>query len=299
MRVFVIGAAGMLGSAFHNYFMKNNIEAKEYDINLTDPYINYLDIRNYYDLCNEVDNFNPDLIINLAALTDLEFCEKNSENCYATNYHGTENLAILSSRYDVPYIYISTAGVFDGVKDSYSCFDKPNPINLYGHSKYLGELAVQSLCDKFFIFRAGWMMGGGLGKNGKDKKFLKKIFNQIQSGEKTLYVVDDKYGTPTYTEDFAKNVMRVFKTQRYGLYNQTNTGFGSRLDVAQYFLECLGIEKKIKIKKVNSDYFSKDFFANRPESEKLINFNLRQIDLEMPNWKNSLHEYVCSEDIKI
>ena len=135
-------------------------------------------------------------MINLAALTDLEHCELNARDAWLTNALGAENAATIARQLDIPVIQISTAGIVDGAQDLYNDFELPNPLGIYAKSKYYGELVVQRLNPKHFVFRAGWMMGGG---PEKDKKFVNKIFKQIVAGSTELKVVGDKLGTPTYT----------------------------------------------------------------------------------------------------
>ena len=132
-------------------------------------------------------------------------------------------------------------------------------------------------------------MGGG---PKKDKKFIKKIYNQIKNGKEELFVVDDKLGTPTYTVNFAEAILKVIQTGYYGLYNQVCGGSCSRLDVAKEFVELLGLTDKIKITKVSSDYFSQEYFAPRPYSEKLVNLKLisRSINY-MKDWRECLRDY--------
>jgi len=187
-------------------------------------------------------------------------------------------------------VYVSTAGIFDGEKDYYDDWDTPNPINVYGRSKYLGEKYVTYNMMKYFVCRAGWMMGGGY---YKDKKFIRKIIKQIIDGKEELYVVDDKLGTPTYTYDFAKNVLELLKTNYYGVYNMVCDGDCSRYDVAVEIIKLLNKEEKVMIHKVNSEYFSKEYFVNRPRSEKLLNMklNLRNLN-KMGNWRVKLKEYI-------
>ena len=117
------------------------------------------------------------------------------------------------------------------------------------------------------IARAGWMMGAG---PKKDKKFVQKIIQQIKNGEKELYVVDDKFGTPTYTQDFAKNVKLLLEKEFWGVYNMVCEGVTSRLEVAQEILNILTLQDEIKITKVTSEFFKKEYFTKRPSSERLI-----------------------------
>ena len=123
-------------------------------------------------------------MINLAALTDLEYCELNPKIAWETNALGQENICLAAQALNAAVVYISTAGIFDGKKEFYDDFDIPNPINVYGKSKYHGEVITPKLAEKHFVFRAGWMMGGG---PRKDKKFINKIFKQLQSGKKELF----------------------------------------------------------------------------------------------------------------
>lgn len=142
---------------------------------------------------------------------------------------------------------------------------------------------------QYYVFRAGWMMGGG---THKDKKFVNRIFKQIKNGEKELFVVGDKLGTPTYTNDFAESMFKILETDYYGLYNMVCQGSGSRHDVAREFLRCLELSDKIKINIVDSDYFNKEYFAPRPPSEKLINLKLANRGLLfMRHWQTCLAEY--------
>lgn len=278
----------MLGQAVYNTFSKECTVLAS-DIDLNESWLEYCDVRDLKSVLKMSLEFKPDLLINLAALTDLEYCEKNSEDSWLTNGLGQENICLAAKRLDIPVVYISTAGIFDGEKEYYHDFDVPNPLSIYGKSKYYGETITQSLANKHFIFRAGWMMGGG---TRKDKKFINKIFKQIKSGAKELFVVDDKLGTPTYTHDFANSMYKILCTDYFGLYNMVCEGSGSRYDVALEFLKCLRLEDKIKINIVKSDYFKKEYFAPRPLSEKLINLKLRKREIfYMRDWRECLAEY--------
>ena len=287
----ITGCGGMLGEAVYHRFNKN-CQVFGSDIDLNEDWLEFLDIRDLDALLKTTSKINPDLIINLAALTDLEYCEKNSDNSWLTNGLGQENICLAAKRLNIPAVYISTAGIFDGKQEYYNDFDTPNPLSIYGKSKYYGEILTQRLLDRFFIFRAGWMMGGG---PKKDKKFINKIFKQIKDGKKELFVVDDKLGTPTYTVDFANSIFKIIQTDFYGLYNMVCSGSGSRYDVACDFVKCLGLDKDIKVTIVDSDYFKQEYFAPRPFSEKLINMKLdkRRI-MFMRDWRICLSEYAKS-----
>ena len=278
----------MLGEAVYEYFSERTT-VKATDIDVNTDWLSYADVRDYQDMDQSIREFGPDLIINLAALTDLEYCEKNAENSWLTNALGAENLALIAGHLDVPLVYICTAGIVDGAQDIYNDFDAPNPLSIYAKSKYHGELFVQRHLRKHFIFRAGWMMGGG---PEKDKKFVNKIYKQIADGSTELFVVDDKLGTPTYTVSFAEGIFKVVESDLYGLYNQVCGGDCSRYDVAVEFVRLLGLEDKVKVTKVSSDHFKAEYFAPRPRSEKLVNMklNARKINY-MPDWKDALALY--------
>jgi dTDP-4-dehydrorhamnose reductase len=285
--VLIVGCGGMLGQAVY-HTLKTNYNVLATDIDLNEDWLQYLDIRDLDALLKAADSFKPDIIINLAAYTDLEYCEKNAEASYITNGLGQENICLVANRYDIPLVYISTAGIFDGKQEYYNDFELPIPLSVYGKSKYYGELFTMNSVKKYYIFRAGWMMGGLT----KDKKFINKIYKQLQAGQKELFVVDDKLGTPTYTWDFARSISKIMTTEYYGLYNMVCEGSGSRYEVATEFIKNLNLTDKVKINIVPSDYFKQDYFAPRPASEKLINLKLKTRNiLFMRDWHICLKEY--------
>jgi len=279
----------MLGESFYKVFSKNYL-LKCTDIDLNDVWLKYLDFRDFAKYRKDVLDFNPDYLFHLGAYTDLEFCEKNIEETYSTNTISVENATFIANKMNIPLLYISTAGIFDGKKNVYDDWDLPNPIGHYARSKYAAEKFVINNARKYFIFRAGWMMGGG---PKKDKKFIQKIIKQIKDGKKELFIVDDKFGTPTYTYDFAKNTEALIDTDNFGLYNMACEGNTSRYDVAEEILKILNLNNSIKLTKVNSDYFSKVFFAKRPNSENLLNKELNKKGLNlMRPWRDTLKEYL-------
>ncbi len=278
----------MLGEAVYKEFSaKSTVLAT--DIDLNESWLSLLDVRNTDDVSKVVSDFRPDYIIHLAALTDMEFCERNIENAYKTN---TESVLFLSRealKRNIPFLYISTAGIFDGEKDVYVEEDIPNPLSVYGKSKYFGELVARSI-PKSIVIRAGWMMGGG---PKKDKKFINKIVKQLNQGSKKLHVVSDKHGTPCYTYDLARSMFYLLNEEKYGLYHGTCDGSGSRLDVARLLVENLGLSKDVEIVEVDSDYYKKDYFAPRPFSEKLENRALKALSPGLTrDWRICLKEYV-------
>lgn len=273
----------MLGRAAYEVLSRHyNVTAT--DIDLNEPWLSGLDVRDMDDWERVFSDTMFSKIFHLAALTDLEYCEKNPQDAWLTNALGTENATIMAKRYGCELIYISTAGIFSGV-GLYDDFSEPYPVSVYAKSKYYGENIAKTV-PVHYVFRAGWMMGGG----DKDKKFISKIFNQIKAGADTLYVVNDKLGTPTYTHDFMQNMIKVIDGGYIGLYNQVCGGDCSRYDVAVAMVNILGLD--IEVVAVKSDHFP-EYSAPRPRSERLVNLKLNTCGLNgMRHWRVCLEEYL-------
>lgn len=286
-KLFIAGANGMLGTTLQNSFECGDCLLTDIE---TSESIIFCDIRNIEETAKMVREYKPEIIFNFAALVDLEYCETNKDDCYLTNTIASINLFNLARDMDIPYVFISTAGIFGNDKEFYTEEDQPYPLSAYGKSKYYTEqLLLNQEYEKYWIFRAGWMMGGG---PEKDKKFVNKIMKKVKSGFKELHVVDDKLGVPTYTKDFAKSIMRhIDEDLPYGLYNMVSQGEASRYETAVEINSHLNLG--LTINKVDSDYYNEEYFAPRPYSEKLINDKLNKIDRNyMREWKVCLHEYL-------
>jgi len=288
-KIYIAGCGGMLGEAFYNKF-NHDYNLKCTDIDVNEDWLNFLDFRDYESYSKDVNNFKPNWLFHLGAYTDLEFCELHEEDTYITNTKSVKHAVKIANDLNIPILYISTAGIFDGHKEVYDESDKPNPKGHYAKSKYLGEKYVIENANEYLICRAGWMMGGG---PSKDKKFIQKIMKQIKDEKKEIYVVNDKMGTPTYTHDFAANVKLLIENDYRGLFNMVCDGLTSRLEVANGLIQELNLQDKINIKEVNSEYFAEEYFADRPACERLINKRLNDIELNiMRDWRVALNEYI-------
>lgn len=279
----------MLGEAFYQQF-SNGYELCCTDIDVNETWLSYLDFRNLDAYRKEVKKFKPDYLFHLGAYTDLEYCEQHIEDTYATNTTSVENAVYIANELDIPLLYISTAGIFDGSKLEFDDWDLPNPMGHYARSKYAGERFVVENVRCHLVCRAGWMMGGG---PRKDKKFVQKLMKQLKDGRKELHIVNDKLGTPTYTHDFALNVRQILEQELWGLYNMVCDGSSSRFEVAQELIRILGKGEDIQIHEVTSEFFKKEYFAKRPPSERLVNVKLKLRSLNsMRDWKVALREYI-------
>ena len=300
MKIYILGCGGMLGDAVYKHFSQDHkVLATDLVANhtrtavtiqdpLLDKWLEYRDVRDYHAMHYDCSEFRPDIIINLAAMTSLEECESYTKNAIDTNACGSANCAMLAAKYDIPYVYISTAGIFDGKQEYYADWDTPNPQWVYGKTKYWGELVAQST-PQHIVLRCGWQMGSG----PKDKKFIGKVWKQIKAGAKELNVVIDKQGTPTYVKDFTLQIDKLIDTKTYGVFNAVCKGEASRYDVAVEFVRLLGLQDEIKINIVDSSFWAEEYYAVRPASEKLLTKRLDVAGLNvMRPWKESLSEYV-------
>jgi len=288
-KIYMAGSGGMLGSSFYDVF-KESYDVKCTDIDVNSDWLSYMDFRDLQSYEKDVVDFNPDYLFHLGAYTSLEYCENHPDDTYLTNTIAVENAVYIANKLNIPLLYISTAGIFDGEKELYDDWDTPNPLGVYARSKYMGERFVVENALRYLVCRAGWMMGSG---PNKDKKFIQKLMQQLKDGKTELNIVNDKDGTPTYTVDFAKNCKALITEECWGLYNMVCGGETSRLEVTQELLKILGVESSVKINEVDSSYFSAEYFAARPPNERLVNrkLNLRGQN-HMRDWKLALREYI-------
>lgn len=291
-RVLITGCGGMLGSALYPDFAARFPLVVASDLDVSEPWLAALDVTDATALCAAFDLIEPDLVLHLAAKTDLEFCEREAAVASAANHLATRMIAHLCAARDIDLVYISTAGVFDGTKaEPYCEDDAPNPLMIYGETKFQGEEAVRSICKRHYVVRAGWMIGGG---RGKDKKFVAKIIEQLEQGAHVIHAVADRLGTPTYTRDFSQTLLQLIETGAYGTYHMVCEGSGSRLDVAQAIVDFLGADAQVKA--VDSSFFSDRYFAPRPVSEIMVNARLDALGIRtMRPWREALREYLEQE----
>jgi dTDP-4-dehydrorhamnose reductase len=178
-RALLIGVGGMLGEAMYHAVSDVYSEVLATDIDVNEPWLSYLDVRDIYALEEVFRTFKPTIVYNLAALTDLEYCEEHPHEAWETNAIGAENVVLLAEKYGAQVVYISTAGIFGGEKEFFTDLDTPLPLSYYAKAKYHGERYVETCASRYFVFRAGWMMGGGV---RKDKKFINKVYKQLKEG---------------------------------------------------------------------------------------------------------------------
>lgn len=298
MKVLITGASGMLANDIIKELLNSGKEVFGEDILLAkgDKYIRLPDIKeiDIYDLAAMDEWFThekPDYVFHLAAETDVDICHQKEEHAYKVNYIGTENIALMCLKHHVRLLYISTAAVFDGSKHTpYTEDDEPEPskaANVYGRSKLLGEMAIKRFLNKYFIVRAGWLVGGW----ELDKKFVYKIVRQLRSGADKLRVVNDKFGSPTFTSDFAANLLPLLASERYGIYHMVNKGTASRYEIALKIVDLMGLKDKVRVLPITSEEFILP--APRPRSEMMRNLHLELIGIDhMPPWEDSLEKYI-------
>ena len=274
MKVLVTGANGQLGYDVVKELQKQNIECcgatrKDFDIvdfEATEKFIT---------------NYMPDVVIHCAAYTAVDKAEDEQGLCYLVNTSATENIAQICKKIDAKMVYISTDYVFDGTKDGfYEVDDKPNPINVYGKTKLLGEQAVQKILNKYFIVRISWVFG----EHGNN--FVKTML-RLGKERKELNVVADQYGSPTYTADLAPLLVEMIKTNKYGIYHATNEGVCSWAEFAEEIFRTIGWNVKVNYISTE-EYLTK---AKRPLNSKLSTKKLEGFK-EMNTLKICLIQFV-------
>lgn len=270
--ILVTGSNGQLGYDVIKELKNRGIDfigTSRSDFNLTD----YEDAEKY------ILNIKPECIIHCAAYTNVNKAEDEKELCYKVNIDGTENIAKICNKLNAKMIYISTDYVFDGTKDSeYEVNDKPNPLSVYGNSKYEGELKVKENLDKYFIVRTSWVFG----RHGNN--FVKTML-RLGKEKDSIDVVCDQIGSPTYTVDLAKLLCDMALSNNYGIYHASNEGFCSWAEFAEEIMKQAELNCEINYIKSN-EYKTK---AVRPLDSKLSKKSILDNGFEsLPKWTLAL-----------
>lgn len=284
-RMFVTGAGGMVGSYVTEVFA-------DYQLVLTDRADGFtpLDVRDPAAVMDAVGAAQPAVVLHLAAATDVDRCEREPDWAFHSNAIGTQNVALACQRHGATLVYVSTGGVFPGTQvEPYTEFDTPAPVNVYGRAKLAGEQIVESLLQRFFVVRAGWMIGGGV----KDKKFVGTMIQLMRNGPGPVRAVHDKVGSPTYGRELLSGIRQLISTQYYGRYHLANQGSASRYDIALEIRGILGLSS-VSIEPVSSAHFP--LSAPRGRSEALRNMKLELLGMNpMRPWQEALRNYVETE----
>lgn len=242
-----------------------------------------VDITNFSQITDFISSHKPDVVINCAAYTAVDACEQNVDLAFRVNGEGVKNLAIACEKAGAELVHISTDYVFDGEKGTpYIEFDKTNPQNVYGMSKLYGERALANHMSRFYMLRIQWLYGAG-GNN-----FVKTMLKLAGEG-KPVRVVDDQFGSPTFTKDVASLIERMIMTGQYGIYHATNSGGISWYQFAKDIFEAAGLD--VDLAPVTSEQFVRP--AKRPKYSVLDNMALRLASFQpMRPYREALEEYI-------
>lgn len=282
MKVLVTGANGQLGYDVVKELQKQNIEC--YGALRQD-----FDIVDFEATENFIKNYMPDAVIHCAAYTAVDKAEDEQGLCYLVNASATENIAEICKKINAKMLYISTDYVFDGTKDDfYEVDDKPNPINVYGKTKLLGEQAVQRILNKYFIVRISWVFG----EHGNN--FVKTML-RLGKERKEINVVADQYGSPTYTADLAPLLVEMIQTEKYGVYHATNEGVCTWAEFAEEIFKIAGMNVKVN-HITTAEYPTR---AIRPMNSRLSKTSLVINNFKtLDNWEIALGKYIKNKSIK-
>ena len=278
MRVLVTGVKGQLGYDVVNEMKKRGIEPVGVDVE-------EMDITDKAACDKVITEANVDAVIHCAAYTAVDAAEDNVEICMKVNAEGTRNIAEVCKKLDIKMMYISTDYVFDGQGERpWEPDDERNPLNVYGQSKYEGELAVEELVEKFFTVRIAWVFG----VNGKN--FIKTML-RIGKERGAATVVCDQIGSPTYTYDLARLLVDMIQTDKYGRYHATNEGLCSWYEFACEIFRAAGMDE-VKVTPVPSSEYPASK-AKRPMNSHISKQKLSDNGFErLPQWQDAVARYL-------
>lgn len=276
MKVLVTGTKGQLG-----YDVVNELEKRGHTAVAVD--IEEMDITDAVSGERVIAEAEVEAVIHCAAYTAVDAAEDNVEICRRVNAEGTENIAKVCKKLDLKMIYISTDYVFDGEGERpWEPDDERHPLNVYGQTKYEGELAVEKYLEKYFIVRIAWVFG----VNGKN--FIKTMLKLSETHEE-LNVVDDQVGSPTYTYDLAVLLVDMVESDKYGRYHATNEGLCTWYEFAKEIFRQAGVE--VKVNPVTSDMFPAK--AKRPKNSRMSKEKLDANGFHrLPTWQDALERYL-------
>ena len=277
MRIVITGSKGMLGydlvERLKTRYVIIGLDLDDFDI-VDGDVIDYISIQ------------KPDFLFHLAAYTSVDKAEEERERVYNVNVNGAKNIAMACKAMDIPMVFISTDYIFDGTKETpYTEDDYPRPINYYGETKSEAEKLITKLLKKVFIVRTSWLFG----KNGKN--FVKAI-TSLPMKKESIEVVDDQYGSPTYTRDLAVSLEMFLQSEQYGIYHITNRGSCSWFDFAKMIVLLSG--KKTTVIPIKSDVLMRP--ARRPQNSVLDNLLFeKRFKYRMPTWDDALRRYLIED----
>ena len=280
MRVLVTGAKGQLGTDVMAELKSNNIEAVGIDREELDI-VDAKACEEFFDKANAEKRI--DAVIHCAAYTAVDRAEDEQELSYNINALGTKNIATACKKFDMKLMYISTDYVFNGQGERpWEPDDERQPLNVYGKTKYEGELFVEEITKKYFIVRIAWVFG--IAGNNFIKTMLK-----LAKERDSLTVVDDQIGSPTYTADLSKLLVSMIQTDNYGRYHATNEGYCSWYEFAKEIFKVAGVT--INVAPVDSSAYPAK--AKRPANSRMEKKKLDEMGFKrLPSWQDATRRYI-------
>jgi len=264
-KILITGGSGMVGSQI-GFGIK--------------PTHRTLDLTRPKTIEKTLDKYRPDIVLHLAAFTDMLKAERYPKEAYKINVDGTYNLALSCQKRDIYFVYLSTCAVFNGKKQyPYNEKDVPLPVNVYGKTKWLGEKVVQKIIPKSLIIRTGWLFGG----NSIDKKFVKTCFEKCLRGE-LIKATFDRFGSPTYIPDLITKVKQFIDNNTSGIIHVVNSGQVSYFEIAKLIKKLTNshtVIKPVRAKDVESP------LLKRGVMEALISEKIH-----LRPWQQALQEYI-------
>ncbi|HPD18435.1 MAG TPA: dTDP-4-dehydrorhamnose reductase [Candidatus Goldiibacteriota bacterium] len=275
MRILVFGGTGLLGTDIVKILKEGNdvIALGSADV----------DVSKLDTVMHSIDMHKPDLVINCAAISDVDKCEENAELSYKVNAIGPKNVAICCNKIKSRLLHISTDYVFDGNKNSpYTEFDEPNPISIYGRTKLVGEEFIKMISSNFLIIRTAWLFGE------RRNHFVDYVIKSLYNGDEII-AVKDMTSSPTFSYDVAEMIKELIETNEVGVFHICNKGYCSRVELVE---EIEKITKKhTNVTVVNQSQWKRP--AKRPVFSALRNYHLELIDKDnIPGWRDALKRYI-------
>jgi dTDP-4-dehydrorhamnose reductase len=275
MKTLVTGARGMLGTDLLPVLREAHevIGVDVDDFDLTSP-----------EAIGQVVRIAPDVVVNLAAFTDVDGCETHIDEAYAVNALAARNVALACQQCGAAMLHLSSDYVFDGEKpEPYYEWDSPNPLSAYGKTKLAGEYYVQHLLDHFYIVRTAWLYGR------RGKNFVETILKAArETGD--LQVVNDQQGSPTYTRDLAQALALLVPSGLFGIYHVTNSGACTWYGYTLRILALAGMKHAV-VRPTDSAAYVRP--ARRPKNSRLHDFVWRRAFREpLRHWEEGLKDYL-------